>query len=67
MMQNTTTTHLALRSLRDKLSSSCASDEAESGIIIDLAAECTRRHSHLGGLSPEQFEAAQKQRPLGVH
>ena len=27
----------------------------------------TRRHSHLGGLSPEQFEAAQKQRPLGVH
>jgi hypothetical protein len=43
MMQNTTTTHLALRSLRDKLSSSCASDEAESGIIIDLAAECTRR------------------------
>ena len=27
----------------------------------------TRRHSHLGGLSPEQFEAAQKQRPQGVH
>jgi putative transposase len=27
----------------------------------------TRRHSHLGGLSPQQFEAAQKQRPQGVH
>jgi putative transposase len=27
----------------------------------------TRRHRHIGGLSPERFEAAQKQRPQGVH
>ncbi|MDM8008178.1 MAG: IS3 family transposase [Phycisphaerae bacterium] len=27
----------------------------------------TRRHSHLGGLSPEQFEAAHKPRRQGVH
>jgi putative transposase len=27
----------------------------------------TRRHSHLGGLSPEQFEAAHKTRRRGVH
>jgi putative transposase len=27
----------------------------------------TRRHSHLGGVSPEQFEAAQKPRRQGVH
>jgi putative transposase len=27
----------------------------------------TRRHSHLGGVSPEQFEAAQKPRRHGVH
>ena len=27
----------------------------------------TRRHSHLGGVSPEQFEAAQKRRKRGVH
>jgi hypothetical protein len=27
----------------------------------------TRRHSHLGGLSPEQFEAAHKSRRQGVH
>lgn len=27
----------------------------------------TRRHSHLGGVSPEHFEAAQKQRRQGVH
>lgn len=27
----------------------------------------TRRHSHLGGLSPEQFEAVHKQRRPGVH
>lgn len=26
-----------------------------------------RRHSHLGGLSPEQFEAAHKPRRLGLH
>jgi putative transposase len=27
----------------------------------------TRRHSHLGGLSPEQFEAAHKPRRRGLH
>ena len=27
----------------------------------------TRRHSHLGGVSPEQFEAAHKCRRQGVH
>lgn len=27
----------------------------------------TRRHSHLGGVSPEQFEAAHKPKRRGVH
>ena len=27
----------------------------------------SRRHSHLGGVSPEQFEAAHKSRRQGVH
>ena len=27
----------------------------------------SRHHSHLGGLSPDEFEAAQKPRSLGVH
>jgi putative transposase len=27
----------------------------------------TRRHSHLGGVSPEQFEAAHKVRRKGLH
>jgi putative transposase len=27
----------------------------------------TRRHSHLGGLSPEQFEASHRSRHQGVH
>jgi transposase InsO family protein len=27
----------------------------------------TRRHGHLGGVSPEQFEAAQKPRRRGIH
>jgi putative transposase len=27
----------------------------------------TRRHSHLGGMSPDQFEAAHKPRRRGVH
>lgn len=27
----------------------------------------TRRHSHLGGMSPEQFESEHKARRLGVH
>lgn len=26
-----------------------------------------RRHSHLGGVSPDQFEAAHKPQRLGVH
>ncbi|MBL8137517.1 MAG: IS3 family transposase, partial [Acidobacteria bacterium] len=27
----------------------------------------SRRHSHLGGVSPEQFEAAHKSRKQGAH
>ena len=27
----------------------------------------SRHHSHLGGLSPDEFEMAQKPRSLGVH
>jgi putative transposase len=34
---------------------------------IDKFYNPTRRHSHLGGVSPEQFEAAQKPRRKGVH
>jgi hypothetical protein len=45
-------------------------------LTIDSIGECdyidpfckrTRRHSHLGGVSPEQFEAAQKSLTQGVH
>jgi len=28
---------------------------------------CTRRHGHLGGLSPEQLEAAQTPHLQGIH
>ncbi len=34
---------------------------------IDAFYNSTRRHSHLGGLSPDQFEAAHKRRRKGVH
>jgi putative transposase len=34
---------------------------------IDTFCSRTRRHSHLGGLSPEQFEAAHKPRRRGLH
>jgi putative transposase len=34
---------------------------------IDTFYNRTRRHSHLAGLSPEQFEAAHKLRAYGVH
>jgi transposase InsO family protein len=34
---------------------------------IDAFYNRTRRHSHLGGVSPEQFEAAQKQPRRRVH
>jgi putative transposase len=34
---------------------------------IDSFDNRTRRHSHLGGVSPEQFDPAHKRRPEGVH
>lgn len=34
---------------------------------IDTFYNRTRRHSHLGGVSPEQFEAAQKSLTQAVH
>jgi putative transposase len=34
---------------------------------IDAFYNHTRRHSHVGGLSPDQFEATQKTRGRGVH
>jgi hypothetical protein len=34
---------------------------------IDTFCNQTRRHSHLGGMSPDQFEAAQEQKRRGVH
>jgi putative transposase len=34
---------------------------------IDTFYNRTRRHSHLGGLSPEQFEATHKPRRQGLH
>ena len=34
---------------------------------IDLFYNQTRHHSHLGGISPEQFEATHKARRQGVH
>jgi putative transposase len=33
---------------------------------IDTFYNGTRRHSHLGGISPDQFEAAHKSRREGV-
>ena len=34
---------------------------------IETFYNATRRHSHLGGVSPEQFEAAQKRRRQRLH
>jgi putative transposase len=40
---------------------------ADVGDYIDTFYNRTRRHSHLGGMSPEEFEAAHKPRRQGVH
>ena len=40
---------------------------AEVADYIDTFYNRTRRHSHLGGLSPERFEAAHKPRRRGLH
>src|SRR5688572_6895854 len=40
---------------------------AEVADYIDAFYNRTRRHSHLGGLSPEQFEAAHKPRRQRLH
>jgi transposase InsO family protein len=40
---------------------------AEVADYIDTFYNRTRRHSHLGGVSPEEFEAAHKPRRKGVH
>ena len=40
---------------------------ADLADYIDTFYNRTRRHSHLGGLSPEQFEATHKTRASGLH
>jgi len=40
---------------------------ADLADYIDVFYNQTRRHSHLGGISPEQFEAAHKAKQRGVH
>jgi putative transposase len=40
---------------------------AEVADYIEIFYNRTRRHSHLGGLSPEQFEAAHKPTQTGLH
>ena len=40
---------------------------ADVAEYIDAFYNRTRRHSHLGGLSPEQFEAAHKPRRRSLH
>jgi putative transposase len=40
---------------------------ADVAQCIDSFYNSMRRHSHLGGVSPEQFEAAHKSRRNGVH
>jgi len=40
---------------------------ADIGDYIDSFYNCSRRHSHLGGVSPEQFEAAHMPLKQGVH
>jgi putative transposase len=41
--------------------------KADVADYIDIFYNRTRRHSHLGGLSPEQFEAAHKPRRRSLH
>jgi putative transposase len=41
--------------------------KADVADYIDRFYNRLRRHSHLGGVSPEQFEAAHKRRRKGVH
>jgi putative transposase len=46
----------------------CRSNRVELSMsYIDAFDNQTRRHSHLGGVSPEQFEAAHKPRRQGLH
>ena len=40
---------------------------ADVADYIDTFYNGTRRHSHLDGLSPAQFEAAHKPRPQSLH
>ena len=40
---------------------------ADMADYIDTFYNRTRRHNHLSGLSPEQFEAAHKPRRRGLH
>lgn len=40
---------------------------AEVADYIDAFYNRTRRHSHLGGVSPEQFEATHKMRRQRLH
>ncbi len=40
---------------------------ADIADYIDVFYNCTRRHSHLAGVSPEQFEAAHKPRRKAIH
>jgi putative transposase len=40
---------------------------ADVAQYIDSFYNSTRRHSHLGGVSPEQFEAAHKPLRKGLH
>ena len=40
---------------------------ADVADYIDAFYNRTRRHSHVGGMSPEEFEAAQKPRRRTVH
>jgi putative transposase len=40
---------------------------ADISDYIESFYNALRRHSHLGGMSPDQFEAAHKPRRRGVH
>jgi len=40
---------------------------ADIGDYINSFYNCSRRHSHLGAVSPKQFEAAHKPLKQGVH
>jgi putative transposase len=48
----------------------CKSRDLATGAIADHIERFynrSRRHSHLGGVSPEQVEAAHRRRTQGVH